>query len=133
MKANMSSDDNNYPELSANDVLVNCQDFEEELGAMQSLIQSTGNTILFTSKEHPDIAGTGIEYDWEVLKKFFRRDTYHISWDHEAQVHLSLSKVKLKNSKNTSCKARSSAKAYTNKYCGSHGLTEKFVKISKCH
>ena len=70
MKAKLASEDKDYPELSANDVLANCQDFKEELGAMQSLIQSSGNIVLFTSKGHPEIAGAGIEYDWGVSKKF---------------------------------------------------------------
>ena len=78
MKTKLGSDNNNYPKLSANDVLANCQDFKEEHGAMQSLIQSSGNISLFTSKGHPETASAGIEYDWGVLQKFYRRDTNHI-------------------------------------------------------
>ena len=63
MKAQLSSEDTTYPELSANDVLANYQDFKEELGAIQSLVQSSGNIDLFTSKGHPEITGAGIEYD----------------------------------------------------------------------
>ena len=70
MTAKLGSEDKYYTELSANDVLANCQDFKEELGAMQSLIQSSGNIVLFTSKGHPEIAGAGIEYDWGVSEKF---------------------------------------------------------------
>ena len=133
MKAKLASEDKDYPELSANDVLANCQDFKEELGAMQSLIQSSGNIVLFTSKGHPEIAGAGIEYDWGVSKKFFRRDTNHIARDHEAHVRSSSSKVTLQVAKNTSRKARSYMQAYANTYGGSHVLIEKFVQIRKCH
>ena len=106
MKATLSSEDEDYPKLSTKDVLANCQDFKEELGATQRLIQSTGNIVLFMSKGYPKIAGAGIDYDWGVSKKFFRRDTLHIAWDHEAHVRSALSKVTLQVAKNTSHKAR---------------------------
>ena len=79
MKAKLDSEDKDYPKLSANDVLANCQDFKEERGAMQSLIQSSGNIVLFTPKGHPEIDGAGIEYDWGVSKKIFRKNTNHIA------------------------------------------------------
>ena len=53
MRGNFVLEDTDYPELSANDVLANFQDFKEELGALQSLIQSSGNIVLFMSKGHP--------------------------------------------------------------------------------
>ena len=133
MKAQLDSDHKDYPELSAQDVLARCQDFREELGAMQSLIQSSGHIVLFTSKGHPEIAGAGIEYDWGVSKMFFRRNTNHIARDHEQHVRLALSKVSLHVAKNTARRARSYMRAYTNEYGGSHVLIEKFVQIQKCH
>ena len=60
MKAKFPSDDLEKPHMSAQDVLVNCQDFREEIGAMQDLIQSYGNRVLFLSKGHPEISGPGI-------------------------------------------------------------------------
>ena len=65
--------------MSAQDVLANCQDFREEIGAMQDLIKSYGNIVLFSSKGHPDISGAGIEFDWGMPKKCFRRHTNHIA------------------------------------------------------
>ena len=53
MKAKLPSDDLEYPHMSAQDVLANCQDFREEIGAMQYLIQSYGNIVLFSSKGSP--------------------------------------------------------------------------------
>ena len=53
MKAKFPSDDLEYPHMSAQDVLANCQDFRKEIVAMQDLIQSYGNIVLFSSKGHP--------------------------------------------------------------------------------
>ena len=133
MKAKLDSDHIDYPAMSAQDVLANCQDFREEIGAMQSLIQSRGHIVLFTSKGHPEIAGAGIEYDWGVSKKIFRKNTNHIARDHEKYVRLSLDSVTLQITKNTARKARSYMHAYMNDAGGSHVLIEKFVKIHKCH
>ena len=73
---------------------------------MEDLIQSYGSIILFTSKGHPEISGAGIEYDWGVSKKFFRRTTDHVEKDCERDVRLLLSRVILKVAKNTARKSR---------------------------
>ena len=59
MKAKLPLDDLEYPHMSAQDVLAKCQDSREEISAMQDLIQFYGNIVLFSSKGHPEIAGTG--------------------------------------------------------------------------
>ena len=133
MRAKLSSDHSEYPEMSAYDVLGNCRDFREEIGAMQDLVQSYGNIVLFSPKGHPEIAGAGIEFDWGVSKKCFRRDNNHVAKNCENDVRLSLDKVTLQIAKNTARKARSYMHAYKNDSCGSHLLIEKFVKIHKCH
>ena len=69
MKMKLDVDDPDYPELSASTVLANCEDFREEVGAMEKLVASEGHICLFSSKGHPEIAGAGIEYDWGVSKK----------------------------------------------------------------
>ena len=38
MRFRLSPGDKGYPEMSAQDVLANCQDFREEVGAMEHLI-----------------------------------------------------------------------------------------------
>ena len=53
MKAKLVDDHPDYPELSAQHVLVNCKDFREEIGAMQELVQSHGNIVQFSPKGHP--------------------------------------------------------------------------------
>ena len=129
----MDSEDPNYLELSAQDVLANCEDFREENGAMEDLMQSYGNIVLFTSKGHPEIAGAGIKYDWGVSKKVFWKTTNHIAKDCKRDVWLLLSKVTLQVVKNTARKSRSYMRAYKNDAGGSHLLIKKFVKIHKCH
>ena len=72
MKAKLADDHPDYPELSAQHVLGNCEDFREEIGAMQELVQSHGNIVQFSPKGHPEIAGAGIEFNWGVSNKDFR-------------------------------------------------------------
>ena len=131
MRSKLDSEDPTYPELIAKDVLANCQDFREENGATEDLIQSYGNMVLFTLKRHPDIAGAGIEYDWGVSKKVFWRTTNHVAKDHERDARLSLSRVTLQAAKNTARKSRSYMRAYKNDAGGSHLLIKFFVKIHK--
>ena len=133
MISKLDSEDPNYPELSAKYVLANCQDFREENGAMEDLIQFYRNIVLFTSKGNPEIAGAGIEYDWGVSKKVFRRTTNHVAKDCERDVRLLLSRVTFQVAKNTAGKSRSYMRAYKDDAGGSHLLVEKFVKIHKCH
>ena len=73
MKMKLDVDDPDYPEMSASTVLSNCEDFKEEMGAMEKLVSSHGHICLFSPKAHPEIAGAGIEYDWGVSKKSSER------------------------------------------------------------
>ena len=133
MKFKLASDHSEYFTMSAQDVLANCEDFKEEIGAMQELIQSYGNIVLFSQKGHPEIAGAGIEYDWGVSKKCFRRDNNHIAKNGENDFRISLGKITLQITNNTARKARCYMHAYKNDSGGFHLLIEKFVKIHKCH
>ena len=133
MKAKLADDRPDYSELSAQHVLGNCEDFREEIGAMQELVQSHGNIVQFSPKGHPEIVGAGIKFDWGVLKKDFRYNNNHIAKNCENYVRSSLAKVTLQISKNIGRKARSYMRAYMDDSGGSHLLIEKFVKIHKCH
>ncbi len=133
MKGKLDSDDPSYPDMSALAVLANCEDFRQETGAMEDLVASYGNIVLFSPKGHPEIAGAGIEYDWGVSKKIFRRTTNHVAKDCERDVRSSLAKVTLPIAKHTARKARSYMRAYMSGAGDSHLLIEKFVKICKCH
>ena len=98
--------------MSSQDVLANCQDTREEIGAMQDIIQSYGNIVLFSSKGRPEISGAGIEFDWGVWKKCFRRHTNHIAKNCEDDVRWSLNKTTLQVAKKTARKASSYMYAY---------------------
>ena len=58
--------------------LAQCHDFRNELTAMEDLarrlsIQSSAVNIIYTPKYHCEIAGEGIEYSWDIFKKFYRK------------------------------------------------------------
>ena len=124
MKMKLDLDDPNYPELSAQDVLANCEDFLHKTGAMEELVASYGNIVLFLSKGHPEIAGAGIEYDWGVAKKHFRRTASHIAKDCERDVRHSFGKISLEIAKKTARKARSYMRVYNSDAGDSHLLIE---------
>ena len=131
MKKRLESDDEDYPQLCASTILGNCSDFREETGAMETLLLEQGHLCLFSSKGHPEIAGAGIEFDWGVSKKFFRKDNKHMPKYCERDVRESLKKIDLSTSFNTSRKARSYMMAYMSDAHESHLLIEKFVKVHK--
>jgi hypothetical protein len=60
-------------------LMSNCSDFKNELSAMEQLAVdlSSGQAftviILSTPKYHCELAGEGIEYDWGLSKKIYRR------------------------------------------------------------
>ena len=64
-------------DLSAEIVLANCQDFREELSALEELITSRGHILIKSPKCHPEIAGAGIEYSWGKSKMFYARNNHH--------------------------------------------------------
>ena len=119
--------------LSGSYVLGNCDDFKKEKGAMEELVQSKGHIVIFSPKGHPEIDGAGIEFDWGVSKKIFRRENNHEPKHSERDVRSSLQKVSLTIAYHTSRKVRSYMKAYVSDSGESQLLIEKFVKIHKCH
>jgi hypothetical protein len=54
-------------------VLGSCPDFQAQRSAMDELLTHEGCILLMTPKGHPEIAGDGIEFDWGVSKKYFRK------------------------------------------------------------
>ena len=60
MKKKLDVDDPRYPDLSASFVLGNCEDFREEVDAMEKLIQDKGHIVLVSAKGYPEVAGAGI-------------------------------------------------------------------------
>ena len=59
--------------LDAPLVLSKCEDFHNEKGALQDLVESRGHILILSPKCHPELAGCGIEYSWGKSKQHFRR------------------------------------------------------------
>ena len=59
--------------MSMNYVLGNCEDFRNEKGALQCLVEARGHILVMSPKGHCELAGQGIEYDWGKMKQNFRR------------------------------------------------------------
>ena len=134
MKWKLYFDHPNYPDDSAVCVLGNCEDFKNEIGAMEEIVaERNGHIVLNSPKGHPEIAGAGIEFDWGVSKKIFRKENNHVPKECEKDMRLSLDRITLDVAKNTARKARSYMQAYISDSGDSHLLIEKFVKIHKCH
>ena len=54
-------------------LMASCQDFAEELTALQHVGQVLGVTVHITPKFHAEMAGEGIEYSWAVSKSVYRK------------------------------------------------------------
>ena len=105
IKKELNVDDKNFPDLCALTTLGNFHDFREEIGAMENLVLSRGHIYLFSPKCHPEIAATGIEYDWGVSKKIFRKENKYVPKYCERDVRLSLDKIGINIAFNTSRRA----------------------------
>jgi hypothetical protein len=46
--------------MSMNYVLGNCEDFRNEKGALQSLVEARGHILVMSPKGHCELAGQGI-------------------------------------------------------------------------
>jgi hypothetical protein len=84
-------------------------------------------------KAHPEVAGAGIEFDWGISKKWFRRHNTYKPKETEGLVRASLAVVTMLMAKKTARRARSYLRAYRNPDAVSYSLIEKFVKLHKTH
>ena len=114
MKKELNIDDNNFLDLCARTTLDNCHDFREKIGAMENLVLSRSHTCLFSPKGYPEIAGVGIEYNWGVSKIFFRKENKDVPKYYERDIRSSLDNIGINIAFNTSRRARTYMKAYTN-------------------
>ena len=92
-----------------------------------------GHICLFCAKGHPEIAGLGIEYDWGVLKKLFRKINDQVARNMQKHLDTALDAITLTIARKTARRARLYMRAYKTGKAHSHDLIEKFVKIHKCH
>ena len=61
--------------LDAPLVLSQCEDFANEIGALQAIVEARGHILILSPKCHPELAGCGVEYSWGKAKMTFRRET----------------------------------------------------------
>ncbi len=62
------------PELDAPLVLSQCEDFANEIGALDHQLRLRGHRLILSPKCHPELAGIGIEYSWGKVKMIFRSE-----------------------------------------------------------
>ena len=87
-------------------VLGNCEDFKNEIGAMEEIVaERNGHIVLNSPKGHPEIAAAGIEFDWGVSKKIFRKENNHVPINCEKDMKLLLDRITLDIAKHTASKA----------------------------
>ena len=55
-------------------VLSDLPDFKNEETALQAPIESRGHIVIMSPKCHPEVAGVGIEYSWQMSKMKYRTE-----------------------------------------------------------
>ena len=94
--------------MSMNYVLGNCEDFRNEKGALQSLVEARGHILVMSPKGHCELAGQGIEYDWGKMKQNFRRKNKYKHFHGLILDSMSRDTLPLSTSRKFARKARSS-------------------------
>ena len=132
------------------ETLANCEDFKNEVGALEKLVLDRGHILLMSPKGHPELAGSGIEYVWGKGKTDFRRDNTlsaargQVVVDLHERVVKCLSGIDLQMLRRFARKAREYMRAYAREaglfgWVGEgerlvgHAAIEKFVKCAKTH
>jgi hypothetical protein len=133
MVQRVKPDDEKGQDMCMQTTLHKCPDFNLEVGALTKLIHDEGHICLFCAKGHPEIAGLGIEYDWGVLKKLFRKINDQVARNMQKHLDTALDAITLTIARKTARRARLYMRAYKTGNAHSHDLIEKFVKIHKCH
>ena len=133
MVQRVKPDDEKGQDMCMQTTLHKCPDFNLEVGALTKLIHDEGHICLFCAKGHPEIAGLGIEYDWGVLKKLFRKINDQVARNMQKHLDTALDAITLTIARKTARRARLYMRAYKTGKAHSHDLIEKFVKIHKCH
>jgi hypothetical protein len=133
MVLKVKPDDERGQDMCMQTTLHKCPDFNLEIGALTKLISDEGHICLFCAKGHPEIAGLGIEYDWGVSKKIFRKTNDQVAAHMQRHLDAALDAITLTIARRTARRARLYMRAYKTGKAHSHDLIEKFVKIHKCH
>ena len=116
-----------------NHVLGNCEDFRNETGALQSLVEARGHILVMSPKGHCELAGQGIEYDWGKMKQNFRRKNKYKNFHALILDSMSRATLPLSTTRKFARKARAYRRAYRVGSDNEHTAIEKMVKIFKVH
>jgi hypothetical protein len=57
-----------YSKAQLQEILLDCDDFKNEISLLEWVGKERGIEIIFSAKAYPDDAGFGIEYNWAVAK-----------------------------------------------------------------
>ena len=119
--------------MSMNYVLGNCEDFRNEKGALQTLIEARGHILVMSPKGHCELAGQGIEYDWGKMKQNFRRKNKYKHFHGLILDSMSRATLPLSTSRKFARKARAYRRAYREDCDNEHASIEKMIKTFKVH
>ena len=59
--------------LSLKHILAQCNDFKNQLSALQHLAKKMGTKVICSPKYHAEIAREGIKYCWAIAKTWFKQ------------------------------------------------------------
>ena len=119
--------------MSINYVLGNCEDFKNEKGALQTLVEARGHILVMSPKGHCELAGQGIEYDWGKMKQNFRRKNKYGNFHQLILDSMSHESLPLSTSRKFARKARAYRRAYREGVNNEHTSIEKMIKTFKAH
>ena len=116
-------------------VLGNCEDFLNEVSALESLLLARGHRLIMSPKGHCELAGSGIEYDWGKMKMWFRRHNRLKRQEFNNLILSSMSReaVPLETSRKFARKARAYRRAYRDGVDNALTSIESMVKTFKTH
>ena len=114
-------------------VLGNCEDFLNEVSALESLLLARGHRLIMSPKGHCELAGQGIEYDWGKMKQNFRRKNKLKNFHGLILDSMSRATLPLSTSRKFARKARAYRRAYREECDNEHASIEKMIKTFKVH
>ena len=116
-------------------VLSNCEDFLNEVTALESILLARGHRLIMSPKGHCELAGSGIEYDWGKMKMWFRRHNRLKRHGFHELILQSMSRVALSlvTTRKFARKARAYRRAYREGVDNELASIENMVETFKTH
>ena len=116
-------------------VLSNCEDFLNEVSALDSILLARGHRLIMSPKGHCELAGSGIEYDWGKMKMWFRRHNRlkHKEFNELILGSMSKEALPLSTTRKFARKARAYRRAYREGVDNALTSIESMIKTFKTH